>query len=135
MSVSIEQYLVEEYAYCCFVSGDFAEGQKYVNVVLQAIDKMSETNNNEKIKKQYLRGYTYLIQNKIDLAQECINEAFKCRTCNDCKYPKCHKAIALQGLILEKKGNIAGAMKCLGDALALVPGNAKYIHDFNRVKE
>ena len=38
-----------EYAYCCFVAGDFAEGQKYVNTVLQAIDKMSETNNNEKI--------------------------------------------------------------------------------------
>ena len=43
--------------------------------------------------------------------------------------------LAGKQLSLEKKGNIAGAMKCLGDALALVPGNSKYIHDFNRVKE
>ena len=96
---------------------------------------MSEKENGQKMKKCYLKGYTYLIQNQIEQAQECVNEAFKCKTCNDCLYPKCHKAIALQGLILEKKGNLNGAMKCLGDALALVPGDSKYVHDFARVKD
>ncbi|MBE5935982.1 MAG: tetratricopeptide repeat protein [Lachnospiraceae bacterium] len=131
--MSIENKI--EYAYCCFVSNNFEEGQKYSNIALAEAEKMSENINGEKIKKHYLMGYAYLVQNQIEKAQECINEAFKCRTCNDCFYPKCHRAIALQGLVLEKKGNRGGAIKCLGDALALVPGNAKYIHDFSRVKE
>ena len=132
-TMSIENKI--EYAYCCFMANNFEEGQKFAELANAEAQKMSEHVNGEKIKKYYLMGYAYLVQNQIEKAQECINEAFKCRTCNDCFYPKCHRAIALQGLVLEKKGNRSGAIKCLGDALALVPGNAKYIHDFSRVKE
>ena len=64
-----------------------------------------------------------------------MNRAFKCRTCNECNYHKCHKIIALQGLIFDRAQNPKGALKCLSDALLVVPGNSKYIHEMSRIKE
>ena len=58
------------------------------------------------------------------------SEGYSCKEHNEC-----YKAIALKGLSLEKTGDEAGAIRCMQEALDIVPGNSRYIHEYNRMQD
>ena len=120
---------------CCINSKSFAEAQNIIKDVLEQINTISEKQISQVARKNYLLSYAYWVQGNYVKANEHLEKVFKSKKCENCKYDKCHKAIALKGLILDKTGDKDNALKCMEDALKITPGVSRYIHEYNRITD
>ena len=124
-----------DYAYSCLNAKNFSEAQNIIKKTMEDIEKISDKEITQLARKNYLLAYAYWVQGNYAKANEHLNKVFTSKKCESCKYHMCYKAIALKGLILEKTGDIKGGIKCMKDALDIVPGNSRYIHEYNRMME
>ena len=129
--MTLENYL--DYAYSCMNAKNFSGAQNILKDTMAKIEKISDKQISQLARKNYLMAYAYWVQGNYAKANEHLDKAFRARKCENCKYTKCYKAMALKGLILEKTGDEVGAIKCMKDALDIVPGNSRYIHEYNRM--
>lgn len=124
-----------DFAYSCMNAKNFSEAQNIIKKTMKEIEEISDKDIAQLARKNYLLAYALWVQGNYAKANEHLNKVFTSRKCESCKYSMCYKAIALKGLILEKTGDIKGGIKCMKDALDIVPGNSRYIHEYNRMME
>lgn len=133
-SLMTEENLLD-YAYCCMNGKSFSEAQNVIKYAMERIEKISDKDIANLARKNYLLSYAYWVQGNYAKANEHLDKLFNSRKCENCKYSKCHKALAIKALILEKTGDDKNAISTMEEALKITPGISRYIHEYNRIRD
>ena len=124
-----------DYAYCYMNAKNFSEAQNIIKNAMEQIEKISDKDVSQHARKNYLLSYAYWVQGNYAKANEHLENVFKSRKCENCKYTSCHKALALKALILDKTGDSKNALLSLEEAMKITPGISRYIHEYNRIRD